>query len=810
MRFGLQTKFSAFITILVISVTGILGIFFYRLQKQTMYMQLIERGTTIAESAARDAEYGVLTANEEDINRISEQLLGLQDVSFCVVGDNTKEFLVRRFSRDDIKIPDSTLKFKADDTKVVFENIRVDTGDAFYVFTAPIKGVIEEEFDESELFALDEEISMVTSEESEVIGSVRVGLSLSRIEELLKNTLYTIIIITLCIILVAALITVFLIRLATVPILRLVEGTHRLADGDLSVRIKEKSRDEIGELAEAFNAMASALQGSRIELIESKEYANSIVENMLDSLFVVDVKGNIQSYNPAAADLLAYSLEELSDDHIATIFARRKDSLDLMNEVIDKGEVNDFEIDFLTKIGEEIPVSVSASLMFAQNGDGGSSSKEISGVVIAARDMRKMVALIDDINKGKEKLEEWSKTLEQRVDERTRELLRSQETMLNIMTDLEASKSYIENVVANLMDSLVVLNMEGNIRSANAVTRELLGYTEDGIVGKDFTTLIGAPEIIDELKRDGHLRNRETSYLTSDKAEIPIFISGALMKDKVGDSTGIVLIAKDITEQKKAEAELHTYVKQVEEINKELDDFTYIVSHDLKEPLRSIDAFSKFVAEDYSEHLDEDGMMYINRVRSNASRMQKLIEDLLEVSRLERKQNPLQPAQAKGLVEDAAARLEYAIMEKNVKVIIQDEFPTVFCDRHRLGEVFYNLMSNAIKFMEKEQPIIEVGCEEDNGFYKFHVKDNGIGIEEQYFDKIFQIFQRLGKREQYEGTGAGLTIVKKVIGMHGGNIWVESTYGEGTTFFFTIPIVEGLEMPEVVDNHLALDDEEYD
>jgi len=167
--------------------------------------------------------------------------------------------------------------------------------------------------------------------------------------------------------------------------------------------------------------------------------------------------------------------------------------------------------------------------------------------------------------------------------------------------------------------------------------------------------------------------------------------------------------------------------------------------------------------------------------------MKKLIEDLLEISRLKNKGSAIAEVDTKELIDEAQARLEYLIKQKGVEIVIKDKLPKIFCDRIRLAEVFLNLFSNAIKFNDKQKPRIEIGCSDKGAFYEFYVKDNGIGIKEEYFDKIFEIFQRLGKREDAEGTGAGLTIVKKIVQMHKGKIWLESTLQEGSVFYFTIP-----------------------
>lgn len=258
-----------------------------------------------------------------------------------------------------------------------------------------------------------------------------------------------------------------------------------------------------------------------------------------------------------------------------------------------------------------------------------------------------------------------------------------------------------------------------------------------------------------------------------------------LQKQDLEDSRrAIKNVAADLMQSKEI---LEYQNKSLEEINKELDDFTYIVSHDLKEPLRSIDAYSKFMADDYQDKLTEEGKHYLERIRSNSERMKKLIEDLLEISRLKMKGSIIDEVESGELVNEARARLEYSIKQKNVEVIIKENLPRIFCDRVRLTEVFLNLISNAIKFNDKQKPVIEVGYSDKENFYEFYVKDNGIGIAKEYFDKIFEIFQRLGRREDTEGTGAGLTIVKKIVQVHKGRVWVESTPKEGTVFYFTIP-----------------------
>jgi light-regulated signal transduction histidine kinase (bacteriophytochrome) len=225
---------------------------------------------------------------------------------------------------------------------------------------------------------------------------------------------------------------------------------------------------------------------------------------------------------------------------------------------------------------------------------------------------------------------------------------------------------------------------------------------------------------------------------------------------------------------------------ELENRNKELDDFTYVVSHDLKEPLISIEGYSKIVMKDYKDKLDEEGREYLGSVVQSTTRMKNLIEDLLTLSRLGRMQDAYESVSVKDIVEDILHDLQFSLREKNVTARVADNLPTVRFSATRLSMVFRNLISNAMKFNNKPNPVVEIGVRDGEEEHVFFVADNGIGIEPQYFERIFTIFQRLKRSEEYRGTGAGLTIAKKIVEREGGRIWVESKPGEGSTFYFTV------------------------
>jgi len=262
----------------------------------------------------------------------------------------------------------------------------------------------------------------------------------------------------------------------------------------------------------------------------------------------------------------------------------------------------------------------------------------------------------------------------------------------------------------------------------------------------------------------------------------------------IGCMAALFFISNTRAELEESNKILQTQTRQARELNekltetnKELDDFTYVVSHDLKEPLRGIEAFSSILVDEYGAKLEGEAHEYLQTLRASASRMKDLINDLLKLSRIGRRRYPVAPVPFQEVVAEALRNLEFAIQQKNARLVIAPDMPVVQGERVRLVEVVQNLVSNAVKYCDKTQPVVEIGFRDQQDAFIFFVKDNGIGIEEKYFDRIFQIFQRLHRQEEYEGTGAGLTVCKRIIEKHGGDIWVESQVGQGSAFFFSLP-----------------------
>jgi light-regulated signal transduction histidine kinase (bacteriophytochrome) len=274
------------------------------------------------------------------------------------------------------------------------------------------------------------------------------------------------------------------------------------------------------------------------------------------------------------------------------------------------------------------------------------------------------------------------------------------------------------------------------------------------------------------IRKDGTKRYVETSF--------------SLIKDSSGKPIGFRGIVRDITGRKRAEEALKEKTQELARSNKDLEQFAYVASHDLQEPLRMVTSYVQLLARRYKSKLDSDADEFINFAMDGAIRMQKLINDLLNYSRMSIQGKELEPADCETVLNQSLNNLKVAI-DENGALVTHDSLPTVMADNPQLVELFQNLIGNAIKFRGTEPPRVHISAGRNGNGWTFSVRDNGIGIAPEYAKRIFVIFQRLHSREKYAGTGIGLAICQRIVERHGGHIWVESEVGKGATFYFTLP-----------------------
>ena len=341
-------------------------------------------------------------------------------------------------------------------------------------------------------------------------------------------------------------------------------------------------------------------------------------------------------------------------------------------------------------------------------------------------------------------------------------------------------------------DIIFMLDQDWLILEANDRALEAYGYSLEELRHKHLYELrLPGPREefepqIEPIKSKGSAVF-ETTHQRKDGTVFPVESSVRMVE--IGGMEFIMDIVRDITERKKAEEEVKKVLADLERSNKELEQFAYVASHDLQEPLRMVSSFTQLLARRYGDKLDQDAKDFINYAVNGANRMQRLIQDLLTYSRVSTRGGSPAPTDTGSALDEVLANLHVSIMESGA-LVTNDEMPVVTADRSQLVQVFQNLVGNAIKFRSDDPPRIHISAEKSGDEWIFSVEDNGIGMEPQYFDRVFALFQRLHAGEKYQGTGIGLALCKRVIQRLGGRIWVESRHGEGSTFYFTLKGVE--------------------
>jgi PAS domain S-box-containing protein len=371
---------------------------------------------------------------------------------------------------------------------------------------------------------------------------------------------------------------------------------------------------------------------------------------------------------------------------------------------------------------------------------------------------------------------------------------------ISVRKDAEAHLVQMENKYRGLLeaapDAMVVVNQAGKIVLLNLQAETQFGYRRDELLGQKMSNIVpsGFPErlVADSLRSaEDALAQQigtgiELTARRKDGSEFPIEIMLSPLKS--ADGVLVTAAIRDITARKNSEAQLLEKVKELNRSNEELQQFAYIASHDLQEPLRMVASYTALLARRYKGKLDSDADDFIAFAVDGASRMQLLIRDLLAYSRVGSKGKELVDTSSAEALQHAIHNLRGAI-EGSGALVTHDPLPSVMADEMQLTQLFQNLVGNAIKYRRAGVPRVHItAVPNDANKWMFSVQDNGLGIETQFFEKIFGVFQRLHKREEFDGTGIGLAICKKIVERHGGAISVESTFGEGSTFHFPLTV----------------------
>lgn len=356
----------------------------------------------------------------------------------------------------------------------------------------------------------------------------------------------------------------------------------------------------------------------------------------------------------------------------------------------------------------------------------------------------------------------------------------------NYKRNLEVQKEKYSSIIANMNLGLLEVNMDETILTVNQSFCNMSGFTEKELLGKKATNIIKItnPDILTS-KINKRLKGESDSYeievTNKDGAIKHWLISGAPRYNDSGKVVGSLGIHLDITGQKQLELQKENLVKELEKSNVGLQEYAHIVSHDLKSPLRSISALCTWLNEDYQDKLDENGKYNLSMMQEKVEAMDSLIDGILKYSTINSDNIDNTSVDVNEVIKEIT---DIIYIPEHVKVIVKSSLPIIYADRTKIHQLIQNFLSNAVVHIERENGLVEIACQETKTHWQFSVKDNGVGIPKEYHEKIFKIFQSVGNKER--STGIGLSIVKKIIDLYEGQVWLESEIGEGTTFFFTL------------------------
>jgi PAS domain S-box-containing protein len=512
-------------------------------------------------------------------------------------------------------------------------------------------------------------------------------------------------------------------------------------------------RNEAGDVTGVFAAARDTTERKKAEeqLLAASLYARSLIEASLDPLVTIGPDGTITDVNKATEDATGIPRDQLIGTDFADYFTQPEKARDGYKKVFSEGFVLDYPLALRHHSGRVTDVLYNASIYRDAEGN-------VTGVFAAARDITE-----------RKKAEE----------------------------QLRSASQYARTLIEASLDPLVTIGPDGTITDVNKATEEVTGVPRERLIGTDFADYFTEPHKAREgyklvfsrgLVRDYPLAIRHFTGRITD-----VLYNATIYKDEAGNVTGVFAAARDITERKKAEEaveklnqDLRHRTVELESSNREMEAFTYSVSHDLRAPLRSIDGFSQSLLVEYEEKLDEEGKDSLHRVRAAAQRMGQLIDDLLRMSRVTRAEMTREQVDLTAMVRVIAENLRETEPGREVKFLIAAEV-TTYGDPNLLRIVLENLLGNAWKFTStRSVGHIEFGMTMRDNERVFFVRDNGVGFDMEYGEKLFVPFQRLHAIEEFPGTGIGLALVKRIIERHGGRVWAEGEVDKGAAFYFAL------------------------
>jgi PAS domain S-box-containing protein len=478
--------------------------------------------------------------------------------------------------------------------------------------------------------------------------------------------------------------------------------------------------------------------------------------------------------------------EELTGKYIRDMIIYTEKEGSVRNVLEKKGEIRGFEYHFRTLKGDDRWVIHDSIL--------------IVDPVTKERVVEAIVKDITESKKAEEALRKYRLHLEELVEQRTAELVKANEGLQwQIAERKQAEESLRESeerfraTFEQAAVGIAQVGLDGCWLRVNQRLCDIVAYTREELLQCTFQDITHPEDLNTDLTFVHQVLAGEIStysmqkrYCRKDRSLVWVNLTVGLVRDEAGAPKYFVSVVEDITIRKQAEENLEVAIVDLKRSNQELEQFAYVASHDLQEPLRKVASFTQLLAERYADKLDDDARQFIAYAVDGAHRMQGLINDLLSYSRVGTRGRTFELVDCEGVLGYSLANLEVAIKEGGA-VVTHDRLPTVMGDASQLVQLFQNLIGNAIKFRGSAPPCVHISVASQEKEWIFRVRDNGIGIDPQYFDRLFVIFQRLHSKAEYPGTGIGLAVSKKVVERHGGRIWVESEPGKGASFYFSIP-----------------------